>query len=104
MAAARCTPDVVWRSQSAPARSVLTLSWTMPVISTPSCRSFNAEITLLARKRARIAPSTMANRLAIEILLRNMEAPEDGKVKKEKRQTYIGSRSRKLREDPHVRR
>src|SRR4051794_28091132 len=80
MAAARCTPEVVWRSQSEPARSVLTLSLTMPSISTPSSRSFNTAKTLLARKRARMAPSTKARRLPIERLLKNMIViPEDAK-------------------------
>ena len=78
MAAARCTPAVVLRSQSAPARSVLMFFSTMALISAPSCRSFSTASTLLVRDRARMTPITTANRLPMEILLRNMlMTPED---------------------------
>jgi len=66
MAAARCTPEVVWRSQSAPARSVLMLSSTMVSISVPSWPSRTTATMELSRNRARIAPSTRVRRLPMD--------------------------------------
>ena len=66
MAAARCTPAVVLRSQSAAARSVFRFTASMASVTSPICRSLNTANRLVSSDRERMRPSTQARRLAMD--------------------------------------
>lgn len=66
MAAARCTPAVVLRSQSAAARSVFRFTASMVSVTSPICCSLNTANRLVSSDRERMRPSTQARRLAMD--------------------------------------